>query len=153
MKNYESPVVLQYEDLAEGIYAASGVAESEGGYESESNCWSIDIQPSQSDAGGYCTFRVQANHSTAAQHISSETKITIVFSRPVSSVEFEGFSAQVNGATVILTRASHGNSYGSGDNFNSLLKVWTDNEDYKTLTTTYYTIECTKQVNVHGIID
>ena len=149
MKNYERPVVLQYEDLAEGIYAASGVAEID--YANDTECWSMDITKDQKDAGGYSTFRISATHPGTVEHISERTVITVVFSRPVSNVQFEGFDVQVSGATATLTRVSHGNSYQSGDQFNSLMQVWSD--DLENLTVVSSTIACTHQVNVQGKFD
>ena len=149
MKNYESPVVLEYEDLAEGIYAASGASEIIS--EDEPECWTINVTKDQPDAGGYSTFRVEARHSTAAQHISQKTVMTIVFTKTITSVEFEGFDVQVSGVTAILTREAHGNSYGSGDNFNSLMKVWAP--DLDGLEAASYTITCAHKVNVQGIYD
>ena len=143
MKNYEKPIVLTNEELAEGVYAASG--------ETSNDCWTVAVTPDQSDAGGYATFRVAATHSTSVTHISTKTVVTIVFSDTVTSAEYEGFTASVSGNTVTLTRESPANAYYSGDNFNSLLKVWAPN--YKTISAESYGITCTHEVNVQGGYD
>ncbi|MCR5451387.1 MAG: hypothetical protein K6F00_02030 [Lachnospiraceae bacterium] len=137
MKNYESPIVLQNNDLAEGVFAASG----------SSKCWSIEVKKDQDDAGGYCTFRVIARHGNV-QHISVKTVMHITFDKVVTSAEFEGFTADANGNEVILTRESHANAYGSGDNFNSLLKI--HSPEYKTIQVVSSTIVCEKTANVQG---
>lgn len=136
MSEYLKPVVLENEELSEGVYAASG------------DCWTVDVTLAQPDAGGYANFRVNAVHSTTAQHISTDTTIVIVFNQPVTNATFEGFDVSISGNTVTLTRTSHGNSYASSDQFNTLLSVWAD--DYKTLSVVSADISCTKTVNVQG---
>lgn len=171
MFKYEKPLVLELEDIAEGIYAASGDEEiggenggenenrgGDGGegdkhqgpyYIEESDCWTIDITSDQDDAGGYHTFRLSCVHSTNLQHISSATTIVVVFNQTVTRAEFEGFEAEWSGSTVKLVRRLLADSYMSGDNYNSLLKVWTDG-DCKTLMVVSKYISCTKEVNVQG---
>ena len=178
MIKYVKPVVLDFEDIAEGIYAASGdvilTSDEEGGeggqgggeggqgggegsgvhegpyYIEESDCWTIDVTSSQDDAGGYHTFRVSCVHSTDLQHLSTATTIVIVFNQPVSKVEFEGFEAECSGSTARLVRRQLADSYMSGDNYNSLLKAWPDGGDCKTLQVVSKYISCTKEVNVQG---
>ncbi|MCM1056189.1 MAG: hypothetical protein NC517_01060 [Firmicutes bacterium] len=142
MMNYEKPIVLANEDVAEGVYAASGAAE-----ETSSDCWKVDVTMDQQDAGGYSTYRVKAKHSDGVTHISSKTVVTVVFNGSVSAAEFEG-SAEVSGNTVTLTRESHANAYYSGDNYDSLLKIWP-----KGLAVTSSGIVCTHVVNVQGGFD
>jgi len=150
MKNYESPVVLQYEDLAEGIYAASGAGEID--YENDPTCWSLDVQRSQVEAReGWVIYRIQANHPGTVTHISTKSVVTIVFNQTITNAEFEGFDAQVNGATVVLTRESHGNSYYSADQYNSMVKVWCG--DPESLSIVSSMITCTHATNVQGGFD
>lgn len=153
MKNYESPMIIPCEDLAEGIYAASGAIENPNGidYDNDIECWTMNITRDQKDAGGYSTFRINAVHPVSVAHISERTVITIVFSRPVTNVQFEGFDVQVNGATATLTRNSHGNSYQSGDQFNSLMQVWCDDLDALQIISS--TIACKHAANVQGGFD
>jgi hypothetical protein len=152
MKKYEKPALVANDMLAEGVYAASGsVSTDTVGMDSSGDCWTVDVTKDQNDAGGYCTFRVAAAHSRSAEHISSKTVITILFSDVVTSAEFEGFEASVSGTTVTLTRKSHANGYKSGDNFNTLLKIWADN--YRTIQASNASIVCTHEVNVQGGYD
>ena len=141
MKAYERPIVLVNEELAEGVYAASGA-------EVSTDCWTVDVTRDQEDAGGYSTYRVAATHSNSVTHISTKTVVTVVFDGAVTSAEYEGFDVSVSGNTVTLTRESHANGYYSGDNFNSLLKVWP-----KGLSVTSSGINCTHAVNVQGGFD
>lgn len=139
MKNYEKPIVMINEDMAEGVYAASG------------DCWTIRVERDQADAGGYSTYRMYADHSTALQHISQATTITVTFSTQISKAEYEdkGVAVSVSGNSVTLSRETHGNSYLSGDNFKSLLKVWTVDGSVPEEKPAA-TIVCTKTVNVQG---
>ena len=141
MRNYEKPVVLMCEDIAEGVYAASGSVE-------DPECWSIAVNSDQQDAGGYHTFRVEAHHNLSALHISERTRIEITFTHAVTNAEFEGFVATCSGNTVELVRETHGNSYASGDQYNSLLKIWSD--DYKEISVVKANIFCTHKENVQG---
>jgi len=143
MKGYVKPVVLATEDTSEGIYTASGVVDSD--------CWTVDVTKDQDDAGGYSTFRVAARHSDSAEHISSKTVVEVVFDQTVTGAEFEGFGAEASGNMVTLTRESHANAYQSGDNFNSLLKIWSP--EYKTIQVVSAGISCTHEVNVQGKYD
>lgn len=139
MKNYEKPIVMINEDMAEGVYAASG------------DCWTISVVRDQADAGGYSTYRIYADHSTALQHISQATKITVYFSTAISKAEYEDKDVvvTVSGNSVTLSREMHGNSYLSGDNFKSLLKIWTVDGSVPEENPSS-TIVCTKTVNVQG---
>lgn len=141
MTDYEKPAVLANEDVAEGVYAASGT-------EVTNDCWTVDVTQDQSDAGGYSTYRVAARHTPAVVHISTKTVVTVVFNGPVTRAEYEGFDVAVSGNTVTLTRESHANAYNSGDNFNSLLKIWPAG-----LGVTSTGISCTHAVNVQGGFD
>lgn len=140
MKNYVKPVVLENEEIFEGVYAASGLLSSE--------CWQPSVVMDQADAGGYSTYRVSASHSGTVEHISSQTTITIIFAGNVTGAEFEGFDASISGSTVILTRQSHANAYKSGDQFNTLLKIWPAG-----LGVLDYGIECKHEENVQGKYD
>ena len=63
MKNYQKPVLIADDVLSESVYMASG----------DADCWTIAVSKDQADAGGYATFRIQANHATNLQHISKAT--------------------------------------------------------------------------------
>lgn len=140
MKKYERPVIVVNEELAEGVYAASGVTDGE--------CWTVDVQWAQTVDDNNVNFRVIANHPGTVAHISSASTVTIVFSHNVTSAKFEGFAADVNGNVVTLTRASHGNSYYSADQYNSLLELNTPNA--REISVVSSSIVCTKTVNVQG---
>lgn len=149
-KIYEKPLILKMDDLAEGVYASSSGAGNSSD-EVSSDCWTVAVNKDQKDAGGYCTFRVDARHSNNVTHISTKTVVTIVFDQQVTNAEFEGFGVSVNGNTVTLTRESHANAYYSGDQFNTLLKIWAP--DYQKIQVVSSGITCTHAVNVQGGYD
>lgn len=67
MKKYESPVILENEDLAEGIYANSGANPS--GPE-EPQCWTVSVSKEQVVSHEkYANFRVRANHISSVHKI------------------------------------------------------------------------------------
>lgn len=139
MKSYVKPMVVANDVLAESVYMASG----------DGDCWTISVRKDQDNAGGYATFRVQADHHKNLQHISKATTIVVQFNQPVTAAQYEGFTITVSGNTITGYREQLGDSYLSGDNFNSLLKIWTDGAP-ETLQCTGATITCSKTVNVQG---
>lgn len=145
--DYMKPTVLEVEDIAEGIYAASGENIEENN-DREDQCWTIDITKDQVIAHeGIAKFRIKATHPNAV-HISRATTVVIIFNQAITSARFEGFDVSISGATVTLVRQSHGNAYNSLDEYNSLLEVTCKDPD--ALTTVSYTIDCTKDYNVQG---
>lgn len=117
MKDYVKPVVLVNEELAEGVYAASGAGD----------CWSIGVTSDQEWNGKGHTFRIQINHSDKVEHISTQSTAVLTFNYPVEVKECE-FPAVANGNTVTITRTQHANAYQSGDQANYLLVVSTGDE-------------------------
>lgn len=148
MKNYEKPIVLVNEDLAEGIYAASGAID----YDNDPECWTLGVDKAQVVAHeGYANFRVAAVHPTGLQHISTKTKVVIAFNQPITSAYFDSGDTEVSGCTVTITRERHANAYGSRDDFNSLLKVYA--ADAESLSVLSANIYCTHAPNVQGGFD
>lgn len=143
MKTYERPVVLANEELAEGVYAASGSA---------SDCWTITPKSVQDWNGSHHVFEIAIVHSSAVQHISTASTSTLTFSNALTDAYTESnFEASFSGNTVTVVRASHANAYQSGDN--ATFKVWVkaaDEATTKAITCTGATISCTKSVNVQG---
>ena len=94
MQNYSKPVVLENEDLAEGVYAASGA----GGLVS-SDCWIIErVQIMQRPETGRGDYRLQVDtkHINSDNHRSSAT-VTIVFNQPVTVTNPGGNAFTVSG--------------------------------------------------------
>ena len=85
MRVYESPTVLLNEDLAEGVYAASGASAS-------SDCWSVDAYFHQTPVNGDRRYVIQINakHNWGIAAIDAHTSnciITISFNQ---LVEYNG---------------------------------------------------------------
>ncbi len=143
MKNYEKPVVLMNEELAEGVYAASG----------DGDCWTIELTPDQIYGGGSLggkTFRVHCEH-ISMQHISVASTFVVTFNVPIQSAKCENFATTVNGNTVTVTRDNHGNAYGVHDEYNSLLEIMCADEDTtKAAVVVDKKISCSKTTNVQG---
>ena len=143
MKNYEKPVVLVNEELAEGVYAGSG----------DGDCWTIRASQDQEYGGGSLggkTFRVYCEH-IGMQHISLASTFTITFDGPVLNAKCENFATTVSGNTVTVVRENHANAYQAHDDFNSLLEVIATTEaQTRALTISSMSIKCTKTTNVQG---
>lgn len=173
MKNYERPVVLLNEELAEGVYAASGVNPEnpetpatpapEGGGNPEptpepepevtTDCWTVGAESVQDWNGSEHVFEIRCTHSNSVQHISSNTEVVLTFSSPVTGARSE-FPCEFSGSTVTINRTLHANAYQSGDNMT--YKVWVTGSDEATtkgITCTNATISCTHTVNVQGGFD
>lgn len=141
MKYYEKPIVLANEELAEGVYAASG-----------GNCWAPTITSVQDYVDGKHVFEVGNSHSTDVEHISESYTIEITCSAPVTVASVENdWPCSFSGNVVTVTRTSHANGYKSGDV--TTFKVWIGTGDEATtrsLTATITCTDCGKLVNVQG---
>lgn len=148
MKDYVKPIVLSNEELAEGVYAASGGIP-------EGDCWTVEAYSVQDWNGSHHVFEVHAVHSNQYKHISTETVVTLTFSQNVVSVGNEKeFPSTYNGNTVTITRTLHANGYQSGDQYT--FKVWVSTGDEtttKAITCTDASIRGIKDYNVQGEID
>ena len=96
MKNYEKPVVLMNEELAEGVYAASG----------DGDCWTLTYTVPQRWNGEGMVIELVATHSTELQHLSLGTVVTVTFDQPILSARSESteFVTSVSGTTVTAER-------------------------------------------------
>ena len=76
MKNYEKPVVLVNEELAEGVYAGSG------------NCYTFDARITQTPQNGRDTYIIQIDgtHDAADHHHSDSRTVKISFNQNVTYV-------------------------------------------------------------------
>ncbi|MCH5337584.1 MAG: hypothetical protein J1E03_02275 [Acetatifactor sp.] len=142
MKNYVKPVVLTNDELAEGVYAASG--------SSAADCWTVEPVSVQDSNGSHHVFEIRCKHSTAVEHISSATTVVLTFSAPLKDAYSE-FTSSFSGSTVTVVRTLLADAYKSGDTMT--YKVWVQAADEaatKAITCTGATITCTKTVNVQG---
>lgn len=107
MKNYERPIVMINEDLAEGVYAASGA-----------DCWVIeyakrtldtDVVPDKKQR----TFGFQAWHYGAEYGHAPIAEWVVTFTHDVAAVELltadSAYDCSANGKTVTI-KQSWGNA-------------------------------------------
>ncbi|MBQ5386552.1 MAG: hypothetical protein IIU40_05865, partial [Lachnospiraceae bacterium] len=78
MKTYEKPVVIENEDLAEGVFAASGDSGS------SSDCWTVSGRSVQDWNGSHNVFEMSAVHSTGVTHITTQVTFIYTFSTPIT---------------------------------------------------------------------
>jgi len=181
MKTYERPVVLLNEELAEGVYAASGAAPEEpynppeatpapdggaGGGSAPTptptptpdeavttDCWTVDPVSVQDWNGSHHVFEIRCVHSNSVEHISSNTEVVLTFSGSVTDAYSE-FPCSFSGSTVTINRTLLADAYKSGDNMT--YKVWVkaaDEATTKSISCTGATISCTHETNVQGKYD
>lgn len=140
MKNYEKPVVMVNEGLAEGVYAASG------------DCWSVTCQKVQDWNNQWTYFQAGVSHSTEVEHISNSCKMTFVFSAEIDSAYSETGICSVSGNTVYVERQYHANAYKNGDLVTFKIGVKAKSEaEYNTIYCSQcYATYCDAAVNVQG---
>jgi hypothetical protein len=136
----EKPSVVLMDDLAEGVFAASG-------------CWSGSVASTQDWNGSHHVFEIRLTHSKEVEHISTACTITLAFTGPVidAYTEDSDWSCSVNGTTVTVTRINHANAYKSGEKVT--YKVWAKSVDEattKALSCSITSYDCSKQTNVQG---
>ena len=82
MKKYVKPMALSNNNLAEGVYMASG-AES-------SACYQASAYIHQSPVNGDRTYRIQVNGKHDTTHTSSKQELVLSFNMPVEYVSSSG---------------------------------------------------------------
>lgn len=111
MKTYVKPLLLANDELAEGVYAASG------------DCWTVAIRDTQPWDGNCHVFYADMTHPSGLQHISNEQRVKLVFNDEIIYAESNAYEMSYSGREVILIRYSHGNAYGTGDQASIMVKV------------------------------
>lgn len=112
MDNYEKPAVLANEDIAEGVYAASGA---------EDNCYEVTTKIHQKPETGRVDYRIQvdARHAAGDNHHSTAQELVLSFNQPVEYISSDGTLLEGDGSTSITIAYSyHSNEYdkiGLGD--------------------------------------
>ena len=141
MKNYEKPVILANDELAEGVYLGSG----------EPDCWTIDAHVAQEWNGSHKIFEVTIVHSTGLQHISTASNVTLTFNSNITDASYAEYPSNVSGNVMYIRRELLGDAYNSGDR--ATYKVWAttgDEATTKALQIVGKTISCDKAANVQG---
>ena len=71
MSKYEKPVVMVNEEVAEGVYAASG-------------CYDSKAEIHQKPETGRGDYRIQVDGDHIANHTSDSQTVTVTFNQPVT---------------------------------------------------------------------
>lgn len=116
MENYEKPIILANEEIAEGVYAASGTGAGDGG-----DCYDVDAYIHQTPETGRGDFRIQVNgrHAAGDNHHSGQQTLLLFFNQPVTYKSSNGTLADGDGSECIsIDYSYHNNAYdniGLGD--------------------------------------
>lgn len=106
MTNYESPVILRTEELAEGVYLASG-------------CYTATAIILQTPQDGRGDYRIQVNGQHNADHTKEAQTLTISFNQPVVYSSSGGSTVSGSGTnTLVISYNYHQNptdNIGLGD--------------------------------------
>ena len=89
MTNYESPVILRTEELAEGVYLASG-------------CYTASAYIHQTPQSGSGEYRIQVNGQHSADHTKEAQTLTISFSLPVTYTSSGGSLVSGSGTNTLV---------------------------------------------------
>ncbi len=113
---YERPVVLVNEELAEGVYAASGSVAGGG-----DDCYTVTARIHQTPETGRGDFRIQvdAKHAAGDGHHSGKQTLILYFNQAVEySLSNGTLSGGNNTSTISIDYAYHNNgndNIGLGD--------------------------------------
>lgn len=114
MKDYVKPIVLANEELAEGVYAASGDGGNGG------DCYTVTAYIHQTPEEGRGDFRIQVDgvHNAESHHSTGQVLI-LYFNQAVSYVSSNGSLAGGDGTSELrISYNYHNNQYdniGLGD--------------------------------------
>lgn len=147
MKKYLKPMVEINEDMAEGVYAASGAGYGAGG------CWTITKVEKQSGGGHERNFQIDMHHDFGAQHISLASVVEIEFNYPISNARIDDQGEVTwSGNKVTIKRELHGNAYQAGDLVTYKVHVTTAAASMlDALAAVRWAVDsCDKTVNVQG---
>ena len=108
--NYEKPVVLVNEDVAEGVYAASGA-----------DCYTVTAYIHQTPETGRGDFRIQVDgvHAAGDNHHSGAQELVLSFNQAVTYKGSNGSLTDGDGtSSITIAYSYHNNGYdniGLGD--------------------------------------
>jgi acyl dehydratase len=113
MKHYEKPIILANEEIAEGIYTASG-----------SNCYTVSASITQTPQTGRGDYRLQVNakHAAANSHQGSEQILTINFNQAVT-YSWGGTLISGNGTSTLRIKYNYHQNGNDNIGLNDLVVV------------------------------
>lgn len=99
MKNYEKPIILFNEDIAESVYAGSG------------DCYTFNIKKVQSPEQGRNNYKFQINgdHHAVDGHHSTLRTVVVEFNQPVYYVSSLAEDVTGSGSPVLVLTYERGN--------------------------------------------
>ena len=102
MKNYSKPIAIVNDELAEGVYAASG----------NTDCYTISAYIHQVPEYGRGDYRIQVNgvHNASDGHHSGEQVLTLNFNVPVTYKSSNGTLVGGNGTNSIQIKYNYHNN-------------------------------------------
>lgn len=101
MNNYEKPMVMVNEELAEGVYAASG-----------SDCWSISVYTTGNVGSDFREVHIDGTHTNPGHH-NAYPSVSITFNQTITGVpSTSGLNCSYGGNSVTVSR-NFGTSNGS----------------------------------------
>ncbi len=112
---YNKPLILTNDDMAEGVYAASGGSRSA----SITGCWTGTATLNQKPELGQDCYTVHFDaHHESVSHLSPNTKIVVKFNQNITLGQqwYDVQSCTVNGDTITAYRYSGANP---GEGFGS----------------------------------
>lgn len=113
--NYEKPVMTLENELAEGVYMASGATTG------DDDCYTVTAYIHQKPETGRGDYRIQVNaaHAAGDSHHSGGQKLVLTFNQPIEYVGSNGKLAEGDGtAKLKIDYSYHNNAYdniGLGD--------------------------------------
>lgn len=121
MKNYESPVVLGNEELAEGVFAAASGPLVDGAA-ADGDCYTADAYIHQTPEVGRPNFTIRVNAHHDADHNSNKQELHISFNQAVQyqSCNMQGATLKSgDGTTSLVIELTYWNNHtdniGGGD--------------------------------------
>lgn len=102
---YEKPIAIENDELAEGVYAASGSVVG-------NDCYTVSAYIHQTPETGRGDYRIQVNgvHATYNGHHSGEQILTLTFNQPVDYSWSNGTLVGGNGTSTINIKYNYHNN-------------------------------------------
>lgn len=112
MRDYEKPILVENEEMAEGVYLASG----DGGSVVPSDCYTVTWNIHQKPETGRGDYRIQVNavHNAADGHHSGEQILILGFNQSVDYVSSNGTLVSGSGTSTLRIKFNYHNN--AGDN-------------------------------------
>ena len=106
MNNYEKPIVVETEELAEGIYAASGGTGGGG------DCYTVTARIHQTPETGRGDYRIQVDgvHAAANGHHSGAQVLMLSFNQAVDYSSSNGSCIGGSGSSTIQIQYNYHNN-------------------------------------------